>query len=287
MTTVTGRIKQIEQPFGGYLNPSDLVEINLDSGLQLYKNENIAPKYVGLAVDYLTRFINAKEKCNDIKVCIRDAFEISLKGSLAAYEYGIVSALAEAHSYINNIKGLDDISIINACKLVTFDDWYRRGSIGINATKGVNVNPNRETIENIRTMVNRVNIFKEHFGEIVRDNITFEPEEPNIEAYNKMIEEGRGTYGGYTAVVGAGDGDFITKDALWDMKVSKYPPNIDYTLQILMYWIMGKHSGQRCYESITNIGIYNPRLGKAYTIDVRLIDKRVIEKIEREVICYE
>lgn len=287
MTTVTRRIKQIEQPKGGYLNPKSMIEIDLDNGVILNSIENIAPAYVGLTVDYLTRFIDMLSKGNGLEESVKDAFSISLRGSLAAYEYGIVNALKEAYSYLDNIKGLDDISIINACKLVTFDDWYRNGMLGINATKAGNVNPDKATIENIRIMVDRVNVFKMYFGEIKDNEITFEPEDANIELYNKLLDEGKGTYGGYTATVAAGDGDFITRNCLWDMKVSKYPPSMEHTLQILMYWVMSRHSGKKCYEQINTIGIYNPRLGKAYTADTRLIDKRVIEDIEKKVICYE
>ena len=50
---------------------------------------------------------------------------------------------------------------------------------------------------------------------------------------------------GYTKIVNAGDGDFLTKDTLWDFKVSKSKIDRKQTLQILMYWIMGKHSGKK------------------------------------------
>ena len=45
--------------------------------------------------------------------------------------------------------------------------------------------------------------------------------------------------GGYTNIVSSGDGDYLTEDTLWDFKVSKEEPKSKYTLQLLMYYIMG------------------------------------------------
>lgn len=43
--------------------------------------------------------------------------------------------------------------------------------------------------------------------------------------------------GGYSPIVTAGDGDYLTKDTLWDFKVSKKELNSKHTLQLLMYYI--------------------------------------------------
>ena len=83
-----------------------------------------------------------------------------------------------------------------------------------------------------------------------------------------------------------GDGDFLTSDTLWDFKVLKKSPQSKHTLQILMYWIMGQHSGQAIFNGINKIGIYNPRSNTAYTLDVSKIHSDTISAIEKEVICY-
>ena len=40
--------------------------------------------------------------------------------------------------------------------------------------------------------------------------------------------------GGYSSVIVSGDADFITKDTLWDFKVSKNSPTSKQTLQLLI-----------------------------------------------------
>lgn len=129
-------------------------------------------------------------------------------------------------------------------------------------------NPDFETIENIHIMVERGVTFWEKFGPIIEENFTFEPT-------------------GYTKIVSAGDGDFLTKDTLWDFKVSKSKIDRKQTLQILMYWIMGKHSGKEEFKNISKLGIYNPRLNIVYTLDVKNISPEVIKEVEKTVICYE
>lgn len=61
--------------------------------------------------------------------------------------------------------------------------------------------------------------------------------------------------GGYSDVVVAGDGDFVTKDTLWDFKVSKNEPTKENTLQLAMYFIMSQRSMVPEYRSLEKIGI--------------------------------
>lgn len=75
------------------------------------------------------------------------------------------------------------------------------------------------------------------------------------------------------ATVDKGDGDFLTDDTLWDFKVSRAKPTNKHTLQLLMYWIMGQHSGQYIFKDITKLGIYNPRFNAAYLIEVKKFQK--------------
>ena len=64
----------------------------------------------------------------------------------------------------------------------------------------------------------------------------------------------------FTVTVDSGDGDFLTKDTMWDMKVTKNAITKDHTLQLLMYWIMGMHSGEKKYQDIKYLGITKKRL---------------------------
>lgn len=93
-----------------------------------------------------------------------------------------------------------------------YDVCFRAGIIGYRPVK--EIMPDAPTIENIRTMVNRCLNFWEEYGPVIVDGFTFE--------------------GGYTDIVSSGDGDYLTRDTLWDLKVSKEAPKNKYTLQLLM-----------------------------------------------------
>ena len=41
------------------------------------------------------------------------------------------------------------------------------------------------------------------------------------------------------------------------------------------------------FNDITKIGIYNPRLNKAYILKVSEIPEEIIKMVEKDVICYE
>lgn len=278
MSNVTKRISAITQPRGGYIKPSEFETISLTDNITIYDEENIHGSITGLAVDYLTSLVmgtNANE-----------AFKISLLGATSAEKFGQNNSLATANKLLIDIKGIDDISIINACKLVTFDVWYRN-PMGAAFTKGhKETYPDKTTIHNIQTMVNRSVTFFNQYGPIIKDGFTFEPIEQDETAYSKMLQTGEGSYGGYTPTVTSGDGDFLTADTLWDFKVSKSKPTNKHTLQLLMYWIMGQHSGQDIFKRITKLGIFNPRLNTVYSLDMTKVSNDIIKTIENDVICY-
>lgn len=127
--------------------------------------------------------------------------------------------------------------------------------------------PDKVTIDHIVTMVDRSVRFFREYGPITLDGFTFP--------------------GGYTDVVTAGDGDFLTSDTLWDFKVSVKGPTKDHTLQLLMYWLMGMHTGLSHFTGITHLGVFNPRLNTVYRIAVSDISKEVIREVSIEVIGYE
>lgn len=258
MASVTARIKIVKQPRGGYIKPSMFESISFNDGHVLFDNENIHPSIVGLVVDYMTRFLMNHD--------VKDAFSISICGALRAEQFGCNGSLAELNKYLSGIKDLDDNSIINACKVATFDVWKRNPVCAISAKSACDTNADARTIENIRIMVQRGLAFWNKYGPITVDGFTFE--------------------GGYTSVVDSGDGDFLTVDTLWDYKVSNAGLKNTHTLQLLMYYIMGKHSGKPEFDGITKLGVFNPRLNVAYVLDVKKISSDVIAAVEHDVIGY-
>lgn len=279
MSSVTDRIKQIKQPWGGYLKPSTFDQIVCQDGLILNETENISASIVGMAVDYLSRcFVHGRRD---------QAFSISLEGAEIAEELGKKGSEKAAAKLLRHIKRLDEKSIISACKLVSFDLWKRNTIAAMMSDSTYeDINPDQATIENIQIMVRRGVSFFKTYGPILTEGFTFDPPGGTEKQYAKMIKTGKGSFGGYTPTVDSGDGDFLTENTIWDFKVSNAKPTSKHTLQLLMYWIMGQHSGQDIYKGITKLGIFNPRLNTVFLMDIEKIPQETIETIEREVICY-
>lgn len=274
MNSVTGKIKETKQPRGGFVKPSLFERIQMENDGEILSSENINPSLSGTVVDYLTRFMSGESAEN--------AFDISLKG---IHIMSIIdqAGVAEAASLVEEIKGIDDNSIRAACKLAAYDVWYRNITAALISRGSAFPDPDACTINNIRIMVNRSLKFFEKYGPVVKSAFTFE--EPGVKDVIEEIQR-NGQCGGYTKEVSTGDGDILTKDTLWDFKVSKNKPNSKQTLQLLMYWIMGQHSGQEIFKDIKYIGIFNPRLNIVYRLCVDDIDKDVIRYIEECVIGY-
>lgn len=250
MASVTQRIKEIKQPKGGYISPSSMKKIQLDDGIELNEDENIHASLVGLVIDYMTRFLNGTSKDK--------AFYISLLGAAKIQETEIAKYL------LDRINGLDDESIICASKLVGYDVCFRAGSEFYKSV--IDINPDDNTISNIKTMIRRSLNFFEEYGPIIQDGITFE--------------------GGYTSIINAGDADFLTQNTLWDFKVSKSSPKTEHTLQILVYYLMGKHSNNNNFNLINSLGIFNPRKNIIYLKEISEIDTEIIKEVEQKVIGY-
>ncbi len=250
MFSVTQRIKTVTQPRGGYLKPSAFESISFNDNCVLHDAENIHPSLIGIAVDYMTRFLTGTEK--------ETAFSISLTGAK------LISQESNAIKLLNRITGVDDTSIINACKLAGYDVCFRAGVYNYKPVEGIN--PDCNTIENIRIMINRSIAFFNEYGPVIENGITF--------------------VGGYTNLVSSGDADFITSDTLWDFKVSKQKINSKQTLQILMYYVMGIHSTNSNLSNITKLGFFNPRLNIVYLINTCDISAETIKIIENDIIGY-
>lgn len=250
MASVTQRISKIKQPYGGYLPLKSFSKEIFDDDLTLNEDENIHPSLIGIAVDYLTRF--------SLGDSVDKAFRVSCLGA------SNIRMLNKATALKAKVRGLDDQSIISACKLAGFDVCFRSSKSAYKPIE--NINPNTPTIENIRIMVQRSVSFWNKYGPIICSEPTFE--------------------GGYTDTVNSGDGDFLSKNTLWDFKVSKSAPTSKHTLQILMYYVMGLHSIHDHFKNISNLGFFNPRLNIAYICPVSSISPETITEIENDIICY-
>lgn len=257
MVSVTQRINAIKQPRGGYLNPKDFTVNQLVDNITLNESESINPAMMGTVVDYLIRY--------SISLDASSAFKIAIDGAYYLGKDEVMKMLMLLHIIIEDNGEFSDEMIIAACKMMAFDAVFRAGP-------GVYKDPSNlvvdsDTIQNIRIMVGRGVDFYSGDNVIIVDGFTFYPR-------------------GYTNVVNVGDGDFLTSDTLWDCKVIKGEPTSKHTLQLLMYYIMGKHSNSPIFDNIKYIGIFNPRKNKVYKYSMEDINEATIKTIEDDVICY-
>lgn len=253
LSSVTKRIDLITQPSGGYVNPKSFKTMELIGFERIKDIPTIYKSIQGLVVDYLTRFMSGSPK--------EEAFKISLLGATE------ISESYNANKLLGNINGLDAYSISNACKLVCYDTVYRRGPSEFSRCFGINNEPSEELISNITILVKRALSFFEDYGPIVKSGFTFES--------------------GYTKIVNTGDGDFLTKDTLWDFKVSQTQLSSKQTLQLLMYYILGYNSIHEEFKRIKKLGIFNPLLNTAYLLDISEIPDETFNLVSRLVLGYD
>ena len=247
---VTSRIRRVAQPPDGYLPLSLFDEVRLADPVPLYAFEDVPADVTGLAVDYLSRVAR--------RVPARDAFRVPLAGAR------LVGRSADAERLLAMVDGFSDRSVRAACLLCGFDAASRRGPARWRA--GRVIDPGPATVYNVRRMVARTLRFMDRVGPVVWEGFTFD--------------------GGYTDRVTSGDGDLLTADGLWDLKVSRWPPNPTYTLQLLVYWRLGLHSTHPEYLRVRRLGLYNARSDTMWSIPVARIGADAVRAVERDVIGY-
>lgn len=250
MYSVTKRVRTVQQPAGGYIPPEMFQEVQFEDNIVIHDVPAAMKAIQGLVVDYMTRYISG---CP-----IEKAFRISLKGA------EVVDQSAVAQQLLNNISGLDQESIINACKLAGYDVAYRFRRDAYLPTDTELID--EKMISNIQIMVNRSILFFQNHGPIISDGFTME--------------------GGYNGIISSGDGDFLTRDTLWDFKTSVKPLTREQTLQVAVYYIMGVHSVHTEFDFITKLGIFNPLLNKMYILPIHEITDDIMSEICHNVIGY-
>lgn len=133
-------IEQIKQPEGGYIPPETLEVISFGEGVDaLNPEENVSPNLISLAVDYMGSVM--------LGIPIEEVFEVSMLGAQCVREYD------KAWHLMGGITGLDDRSIINAVKLSGFDVCILSGFMKYKPVD--EINPDKSTIQNVRTMIER------------------------------------------------------------------------------------------------------------------------------------
>lgn len=257
MLSVKKRLESVSQPSKGYV-PKSLFEIKeFDDGLCTSDVNGSLSSIQGMAVDYLTRFMLTDNKLK--------SFDISLKGAIALdAKYNTSAEYEKALGLIASINGLDKKSVVSTCKLVCYDVAFRRGVESYRPSDSIEFD--EALFSNIPILVNRCLTFLKSIGEVVMTEFTFE--------------------GGYTDIVSKGDGDFLTQDTLIDIKVSKDVFSTKWSLQLLMYYLLGIHSIHTEFSSISKLCIFNPHQNKSYICRVEDISDESKYKVSHDVLGY-
>ncbi|AJQ45293.1 hypothetical protein JM47_01550 [Ureaplasma diversum] len=266
MSSVTAVVRKTKQPKNGYL-PIKSFEV-----YSMYKpinrnNENVHPSLVGLAVDYLFR-LNNKEVSQSL-------FFVALEGANILDNHNVFNGIENNNQfeYVKSLidslnNDLSDLDIIKVIEIASYDPAYRAGVQNYTPFQSMIEKSgfvNKITLNNIRFMVTKM--------------IQYFQDE------NKIIETGSTFTGGYGDNIQTGDCDFLSKDTLWDLKVSKYEPKKEDSLQLLIYYVLGY---ERCrkisFEHIKYLGIYNQSIGKVYKLEIAKIDKDLIGYVDDQLI---
>ena len=260
MPSVTQIINTISQPRGGFVPKSLFEETKFEdfNVLKEIKSDNNSLASIqGLAVDYLTRYLLTKDKTS--------AFHISFLGAVKLDEtFGSNNEVKKYLTLLENINGLDDKSIFYACQIVGYDVAFRSD---LKTYRNVNeIKPSKEMVSNIRIMVYRGLYFLEKYGPVIADEMTFE--------------------GGYTELVNSGDGDYLTKNMIIDFKVTQKSFSNKWSLQLLMYYILGIHSIHLEYKNVNKLCIFNPLENVSYIVNVSDISDKTKYLVSNKVIGY-
>ncbi|MBQ6354848.1 hypothetical protein IJJ18_00250 [Candidatus Saccharibacteria bacterium] len=152
--------------------------------------------------------------------------------------------------------------VVLACKLSGFDVVYRSSAWEYKPVS--KINPNKKTIGNIKTMIDRTSTYVSKCKPIIESGF--------------IISDCGGKY------VTVGDGDLLTEDSIIDFKVSTRPPTSDHTLQLLIYYIAGLHKDFEKFKNVKKLIIFNPRLNISYTYNLHNLEDWIFNEVEKNII---
>lgn len=269
--TVSQCAKTLKQPRGGYLKRIDFETKNFGGEYISNDNENISPVITGLVVDYLVRYKITKDKNLALAIPLLGVRSLDLTlhsplGAILKNQFGgDFDPIKLSNELFNDLDlSFNDDSIIAACKLAAFEVAHRRSALDFTGID--DINPDKQTINQIKKLVNRsLKIFDEYGG---------------------IIDSGFSFQGAYTKQIINGDADYLSPNILWDMKNIKGYIDKSHTMQLLIYWRLGMKSNPEKFSNINFLGIINPRKDETYLYDLSNIDEQLVEFVDKEIIGY-
>ncbi len=87
-------------------------------------------------------------------------------------------------------------------------------------------------------------------------------------------------------MVSAGDGDYMTADMLIDIKCSKQSIQSKWSLQLLMYWLLGQHSEYSKFRNVDKLCVFNPFNNESRIVSIAQIQDDVLYDVSKTVLGY-
>ena len=158
----------------------------------------------------------------------------------------------DAEAMVQWIKGTDDGSIVNVCRLC----MYECGGL----ITGRAMNPGTAMIQQIREMAESGGRFLEKHGPKTASGFSFGQ--------------------GYADDLASDPWVFTTEDTLWLLDTS---PSLKEktTLSVLVHYLLGRRYAPEI-RAVKKLGVYNPRLDTAYTMPVSDVPREVMASVESE-----
>lgn len=265
MVNVTERIRQVQQPRGGFLNPRTMEIRELGGAALDHTVESVHTSVVGSAVELLTRIATG----TPVKEALSWEGIVATRAGTQAYSEArqLIDEMDYTVALYAEEDGdelLSDDLLVAACRLVSLLSAAHGHWQYDPRTPTADVD--ELTIEHIRTMVTRSVAFFRHYGPVL--------------AHGLVVT------GAAEGTVDWGEVDFLTADTLWDFKVIVKPPSSVHTLQLLMLWIMGTRQPRPEFKAVVHVGLFNPRQNVVYRISVDAIAPDTIAAIASEVLGY-
>ena len=215
-------------------------------------DETIVAGNVGTMVDYLTRAILLTDYAFDVaNIQLKKDFDQGLVSPddlvKVVDEKERLKKIAKATSEIDDLP--DEVFKI-ARDVCAWEEAYRSGIYVKPETY-----PDKVTISHIREMLKRVEHFFEEYGWPTRDAFI-------ASTKNNCL---------------AGEGDYLLKDTLVDLKVSNAQSmQIYWVRQLLVYYTLGFYNHFND-EKINSLMIFNARTDTVYFVKIADIDDSVFE----------
>ncbi len=233
---------------GVFLEKIPFSESEICDNIELSKEDNLSERIIRNALWNL--------------LCIR--FSKSEEEKLLVFEEPFMK-----NSYINGIDASKKLyceavaggegEVYAALKLAALC----RTSSDASPVAEISICPNETTVPDINKMARRCCDFFSTSRRVIKFNFDFE--------------------GAYNEKVSCGKGDFLTKDGIWSISVSKaLPSEFEFVLLAAQY-VLGQHCHDAAkFRKIKNLGIFNPRLCRAFSVNVGDIPKDIISVLTKE-----